>query len=106
MTTETNVANPIDWTMEYAEGVPVFPFVEDENCNITGYGHQDPEAFAAEVNRYDEVANGYAADEDDLWTADDISHHWVLVEKDGERLRPVAEGTPDAIPVTALWGQR
>lgn len=87
-------------------GDTTYPFVEDENANITGYGHQDKGAFAAAVNAYDEDCNGGPIPEEDQWTADSIAHQWVRPDDDGERLRPVAEGTPDAIPVTTLWGQR
>lgn len=95
-----------DLTMDYAEGVERFPFTEDENGNITGYGHQDKATFAAEVNRYDEAANGYPLDEDDQWTADHVYHDWVLLNEDDETLRAVTSTTAGAIPVTTLWGLR
>lgn len=102
-------AEPMEthWT-----GGLVFPFVEDENCNITGAGHQDKEAFAAAVNRFDEACTGEPKGEDDLVLADHISHEWVVVDDDGERMwsaingSPVTEHTEGAQPVTALWGQR
>lgn len=83
-----------------------FPFVEDENCNITGYGHRNRADFAAAVNAYDAVCMGEPIAEDDQWQPDVIGHAWVLVDADGERLNHVAEGTPGAVPVTTLWGQR
>lgn len=87
-----------------------FPFVEDENCNITGYGHQDEGEFAAAVNRYDEYATGEAFPQDEQWTADDINHQWATptFDKQGEwLLHPYAAGNaPGAIPITTLWGAR
>ncbi|WP_418061748.1 hypothetical protein [Pimelobacter simplex] len=101
----------IDWktalTLDFAEGVPTFPFTEDENCNITGYGHQDKATFAAEVNRYDQAADPDGYSPEDAWAADDIAHQWVVQHPtDDERLVPVSEGTEGAVPVTALWGAR
>lgn len=83
-----------------------FPFVEDENANITGYGHQDKAAFAAEVNRYDEVCNGEPYPEDEQWDEDCVGHYWVVIAPDGETLQRTTPDDPDAIPVTGLWGQR
>lgn len=103
----TTIELPFELTMEYAEGVPTFPFVEDENCNITGYGHQDKAAFAAEVNRYDVVASGEPLpDWTHKWSAVDITHHWVTLQTARELLLPVPEDTEGAIPVTTLWGSR
>lgn len=103
---ERRCSHCADWaaalTTEYGDGVPTFPFVEDENANITGFGHQDRIAFAAEVNRYDEVTAGEESD----WTGEDINHAWVFPEPDGERLRVVTSTTVGAIPVTTLWGAR
>lgn len=103
------IEHPVDWqdalSMKWT-GNTTFPFVEDENANITGYGHQDKAAFAAAVNAYDADCNGGPIPEDDQWTADSIAHVWALPDADGERLHPVAEGTPGAIAVTALWGAR
>lgn len=101
---ETNTL-PSEWTMRY-DDEHVFPFVDDENGNITGYGHQDRAAFAAAINEYDALCSGFEVLEGDTWTAADVVHRWVAVDADGERLRPCGPGTPDAIPVTALWGQR
>lgn len=97
--------NPADWEMDYDEDNH-FSFVEDENCNITGLGWRGKAEFAAEINRYDEVANGEPMSEDDQWTADDITHHWAVLDADGERLLPSHEGHPAALKVTALWGAR
>lgn len=84
-----------------------YPFVEDENANVTGYGHQDPAEFAAAVNAYDEAMTGEVADEEDQWTADHISHQWAVMDPDGERVRPVNhDQVPESIPITTLWGQR
>ena len=85
-----------------------FPFIEDENCNITGYGHQDKAKFAALVNAYDVLVGGDIGE----WTADDITHGYAVTSEDGERFwteldgEPVTEKTPGAWPYTALWGTR
>ena len=84
-----------------------FPFTEDENANITGFGHQDPHHFAAAVNRYDEIANGEPYPEDEQWTADHIYHRWLTLDPDNdERFIPCEATTAGALPVTTLWGQR
>ena len=95
---------PEDWTTQY-DDTHTFPFVEDEDGNITGYGHQDLDAFAAAINEYDAVC-GDVHPEAELWTGDEIAHHWVTVDEDGERLHPCSADTPGAVPVTGLWGQR
>jgi len=97
--------NPSDWQMQWDDD-NTFPFVEDENCNITGLGWQDKAEFAAEVNRYDEVAGGEPIDPDEQWTADDISYHYAVLDPDGERLHQVGPDVQGAIKVTALWGLR
>lgn len=100
-TTET------DWTMQLSEGGEVYPFVESDNADITGLGHQDKAEFAAAVNRYDAECNGDDwVDEADPWTADYVGHAWVLVDRAAETLYWVDEGTPGATAVTTLWGQR
>lgn len=88
------------------DGDHVFPFVEDENANATGYGHQDRAEFAAAINRYDELTTGETVDDDDLWNEDYVGHYWVVIAPDGETLQRTTEDDPDAIPVTGLWGQR
>lgn len=96
-----------DLTMQWDED-NTFPFVEDENANITGYGHQDPAAFAAEVNRYDKITSGEAYPEDERWGAEHIGHRWAVANPDGESLtvKNVTAETPGAFPITTLWGQR
>lgn len=83
-----------------------FPFVEDENCNITGPLHQDRKAFAAAVNRYDEVCSGNPYPESEQWDDTVVNHRWVRLDADGEKFATVQAGNPDAFPVTTLWGQR
>lgn len=100
--------DPADWTIDVAG--ETFPFVEDENGNITALGHQDPATFAAQINHFDDVC-GLDLTDDDRWTEDHIIHAWVtLDETDDETLHPVdaslAASTPDAFAVTGLWGQR
>lgn len=102
----TNSIGPIDLTMQMSEGGETYPFVEDENASITGYGHQDKAEFAAAINRYDTECNGEPMGYGDYWTADDIGWGWVTLNDDGETCHACAPGTPGAFPVTTLWGQR
>jgi hypothetical protein len=104
----TTIPTADEFTTEWGDGVEPFPFVEDENCNITGFGHQDKAKFAAEINRYDRVCSGGAVVEldDDEWEADHIGHTWVVLGDDGESLKRAEESAPGAFPVTELWGQR
>lgn len=107
MTDATTIDLQAELTLRY-DDEHTFPFVEDENANITGYGHQDKAAFADQVNRYDEVCGG-GVDPEDRWTAEDITHLWAELREhaDGDwRLHKVPAGTPGAVPVTTLWGQR
>ncbi len=89
-----------------------YPFIEDEWGNITGAGHQDKQTFVDEVNRYDEETSGEVYAEDERWTADCVSHQWVLFEEESDTLFSVYQGEPvtsetrGAIAVTTLWGQR
>lgn len=94
---------PEDWRTEFTDG-DAYPFVEDENANITGLGHQDKETFAAELNRFDREVGGMELLEDELWTAEHITHQWALL--DDERLIRAHADAPNAIAVTTLWGQR
>lgn len=85
-----------------------YPFAEDDNCNITGYGHQDPATFAEHVNRFDITVGGVDPD-DATFDAGDVVHRWVesIVDEHGQDwCRAVPEGTPGAFPVTTLWGHR
>lgn len=85
----------------------MFPFIEDENANLTGYGHQNKTAFAFAVRDYDEACNGGPIPADyDLWDADSIGHRWAVLNEDGESFVAVSEGTPGAAPITTLWGAR
>lgn len=101
----TPVFDPSDWAMQYDDD-NAFPFVEDENCNITGLGWQDRAEFADEVNRYDELATGEPVPEGERWGADDIAHQWAVLDADGERLRVPRWKPRGAIKVTTLWGVR
>jgi hypothetical protein len=80
----------------------VFPFIEHEFGDITGSGHQDREAFAENVNRYELATTGTS----NGWTADDIEHAWTRGDDGEERPELCAEGTPGAQPITILWGRR
>lgn len=79
-----------------------FPFVEDENGNITGDGHQDRAAFADAINRYEELHPTGAEPVE----SDDIAHQWVLVDEGGERLTVCGRYAKGAVAVTTLWGRR
>jgi hypothetical protein len=95
---------PSDWTFQLSEGGETYPFVEDENDNITGLGHQDKTAFADAVNRYDTEANGEPIDW--AWDADHIAHGWATLDADGERLHDCTPDTPGAIAITTMWSWR
>lgn len=92
-------------TMQY-DDEHEFPFVEDDNGNITGDGHQDKAAFAELVNQYDELANQEPVPEEFRYTADDIAHLWATLNADGETMRQCPPDTPGALPITALWHVR
>lgn len=92
-----------------------FPFVENEDADITGPGHQDEAAFAAAVNAYDIFTDPtiVASAAWRPWHAGDISHTWVVVEgwdsaqpENEWRMHAVPEGTEGALPVTTLWNRR
>lgn len=112
MTSPTETQDIASWFTTQWDAVTSFPFVEDENCNITGYGHRDKAAFAAEVNRYDTHCNGEAFPEVERWDESCITHRWAVIDPDGERLwvevdgKPVTVTTAGAVPITCLWGQR
>lgn len=103
-----------DWKKELQMPMTVtFPFVEDENCNITGYGHQDKAQFAGYLTAYDVLVGGLSPDRDGVWTADDGRHKLVMPDPDSpdERLIQAPFGVdsvdvPDAFPVTTVWNQR
>ena len=110
-----------EWFTFTEDGV-TYPFVEDENANVHGYGHQDKAEFARAVNDYD-VAVGGVDSTDACWDAGDIPYRWGVMDLDGERFwvnvpatdqrvehllvpGPVGENTPGAFPITCLWNQR
>lgn len=106
MTGTEHQPDPSEWTMQMSEGGETYPFVEDENANITGLGHQDPAQFVAAVNRYETECNGEPFPEHEQWDEGYIGHTWVTLDPDGERLHPCTRDQPEAIAVTTLWGQR
>ncbi|WP_425577111.1 DNA translocase FtsK [Nesterenkonia rhizosphaerae] len=103
--------NPDDWqNVVIEDGVAPFPFVEDENAYISGYGHQDKAKFSAEIERYDREIGGDAPEDPNLWV-DDIEHVWckpyVGPESDGDpMITRCDKDEPDAHPFTILWGAR
>ncbi len=106
MSNHVSSQDPANWSL--VEGGTLFPFVEDENFNITGLGHQDPEAFADAVNRYDTALNaGVPLPPDSQWGPEHIQHRWAVLEDVGDILiHDVPEGTEGAVPITTLWGER
>lgn len=80
-----------------------FPFVEDENGNITGFGHQDKDAFASAVTAFDRAADPVAVSRTYVF---DVQHQWVTWNADTELFTRCTETTPDALPVTTVWGTR
>lgn len=98
--------DPGEWSMRVTDNGELFPFIEDENGNITGLGHQDLAEFAAAVNRYDDECNGAPFAEDEQWNDGHVGHRWVTLDPDGERLHPVTAETPGAFAVTAMWNVR
>lgn len=91
---------PDGWTSEI--GLLAFPFVEDEDGNLTGYGHQDKTVFAESVATYDE-SMGWEP-EGVGTSADDVTHQWVRFQ-DGsdELLQECDQADAGAFPVTAVW---
>lgn len=96
---------PAEWLTD-VDGA-TYPFVEDEDHNLTGYGWLPLDAFVSAVNRYDE-ALGHVADEP--VTSLDLAWLWVKHGEDGESLVVLdpesVEDEPDAMQVTAVWGKR
>jgi hypothetical protein len=85
-----------------------FPFIEGEDGDITGPGHQDPATFAALVSAYDAAENtGVMAHDPTASSA--IEHRWLKAQVDvvtgewsGVYVAPFTEG---AIPVTTVTGR-
>ena len=84
------------------------PFVEAENCNITGPGHQDKATFAKLVTEWDQKCGTSELDWLDWsdWTADDVAHLWVVSRDDWETWHVAPQDAPGAVPVTCLLGKR
>jgi hypothetical protein len=96
--------NAKDFETEWDESI-TFPFIEDENANITGYGHQDKDEFADAVNRYDEICMGEPIDDVDKFSAHDVTHAWAR-QIDEERFQLCSPEHTGSFPITPLWGQR
>lgn len=107
---EQDRLDPKAWTVTITEGGETFPFVEDEDGNITGLGHQSKSAFAAAVNRFELECGADEVPEDDQWADDHVVHARVTLDEDGETLHPIDQGLGESMPgafaVTGLWGQR
>lgn len=78
------------------------PFVEAENGNITGPGHQDKNVFAATVTVWDRQCGSTDA----TWAAVDVGHLWVTTNDGWETWRVAPRDTENAVPVTCIWGKR
>lgn len=104
------------------DGDKTWPFVEDDNANIHGYGHQDKGAFADAVNDWDLHCEGIDSAADGF-DATVVTHKWAVMDPNGEQFwvvvpatdervahllapGPVTEHTPGAFPITCIWGQR
>lgn len=88
------------------DSIHTFPFIEDEQANITGYGHQDKTVFVQKVNEYDEICADEIIPDIDKFSADQIRHKWVTIDANNERFTECNADTPGSIPVTTLWGWR
>jgi len=96
---------PQDFTLKYSNEYEPYPFYEDEDGYITGYGHQDVEAFASEIVRYDQETGqefGTSAEE----YLPHIDHRWAVLDSTEEYFLPVSKDTEGAFPITTLWGYR
>ncbi|UYG15787.1 hypothetical protein BRM3_09025 [Brachybacterium huguangmaarense] len=114
MTTKTNPTGRIMSRDEAAHALTMWwtdtlwlPFIETDDCDITGPGHQDRAAFAALVTAYDRDNAG----DPNLYAhrAEQVGYRWVFMTEDEHgqwmyvRAAPTDEG---AVPVTTLWGAR
>lgn len=78
------------------------PFVEAENCNITGPGHQNKTIFAMDVNLWEWTCGT----EGTGWNKHDVAHLWVVTDDGWETWHVAPHDAPGAVPVTCIWGQR
>ena len=111
--TENRVLRPYEAAKEFTMWLTEtmwLPFVEDENGNITGPGHQNKEAFAKLVNDYDrEVSEDKDWEEQEHITHGDVSHSYgMLFENESGDLwfKPTAAHDPGGVPITTIWGVR
>lgn len=86
------------------EGAHIYPFFGTEDGDLFGLGHQDPEAFAKEVELYWADTTGEKLEEDESL---DVVHSWYLIRganpddtEEGyefwiERYERLANGMPD-----------
>lgn len=78
------------------------PFVEAENCNITGPGHQHKTSFAMAVNMWEWGCGATDA----RWTEHDVAHLWVTSKDDWQTWHVAPCDAVGAVPVTCIWGKR
>ena len=85
-----------DFIMDY--GDHKFAFIEDENAQIYGYGHQDKQKFADAINLYDRLC-----DPDTEFQTDpsDVEHLYAYVTDHIEcRFKWQTEPTEQTFPLT------
>lgn len=83
------------------------PFIESDDGDITGPGHQNKEAFASTVTEWDKMC--WNDPDMNPWDSQIVSHHWVIVTSDehGEIDYNLCDpDTEGAVPVTTMWGIR
>lgn len=83
-----------------------FPFIEDENAVIYGYGHHDKAKFVEVVKRYDMVVGG--CDPEDCGCSEaEIQHLYAAPDRTypEERFtwKDVTPETPGAFPLTLVY---
>lgn len=104
--TENRVLNPYEAAKEFtmwSTETMWLPFVEDEDGNITGPGHQNRLTFALQVNEY-----YYRVSFPDYGTItyDDVSHTYgqVYDNESGEFwVKPAEPHDPGAVAITTVW---
>lgn len=88
----------------------VAPFVEDDNCNITGDGHVDVERFIEQVYYYDRHNDIHAIKH----SPEDVKHQYVRLEDPSDpESKFVVVSAYDVFnldyaihPVTTIWNVR
>lgn len=112
--------NELRGLFEFRDGDMRWPFYEDENANVTGYGHVDPVEFVDAVFTYDVHMAGSDAERHEPY---EVSHKWAVLDMTDEdpenwtmrwgypvpgqsHPEPYTAETPGAVPITTIWGAR